>query len=79
MSEGSGDDELRDRLPNSRVQVWLTVDADRRHVAVAFLTVIFTTMVVVGTLLPTPADVLLTRGDPTRRCSTRSSAPSSRA
>jgi hypothetical protein len=66
MSEVSDDaDELRSRLPGSDVWVWLVLDADRRLVAVAFLAIIFCTMVAVGVLLPTPAYERLTTGDPT--------------
>ncbi|WP_232702778.1 hypothetical protein [Halobacterium wangiae] len=64
MSDESDDSELRDRLPGSRAQVWLVLDADRRVVAAAFLAILFGTLIVAELLIPTPTSTLLTRGDP---------------
>ncbi|MGB9964864.1 hypothetical protein [Halobacterium sp. CBA1126] len=67
MTDGSEDkpsDRMRERVPRNSRWFWVVLDADRRAVAGGLLVVLFCSMVVAGTLLPTPAYALLTDGDP---------------
>jgi len=58
------DDQMRERGPGSNRWTWVVLDADRNVVAGGLLVVLFASIVAVGSLLPTPAYVLLTEGDP---------------
>ncbi len=67
MTDGSEDkpsDRMRERVPRNSRWFWVVLDADRRAVAGGLLAVLFCSMVVTGSLLPTPAYALLTDGDP---------------
>ncbi|WP_353634322.1 hypothetical protein ABSL23_14890 [Halobacterium sp. NMX12-1] len=62
--ERAPSDRMRERGPHSQRWLWVVLDADRRLVAAGILAVLFAATVAVGTLLPTPAFLLLTEGDP---------------
>jgi hypothetical protein len=58
------DDTMRERVPTDDRKFWFLLDANRILVACAFLLVVFVSILVVGLAHPTPAQELLTRGDP---------------
>lgn len=62
--ESKPSDRMRERVPRSSRWFWFVLDADRRAVAGGLLALLFVSLVVGGTLLPTPAFALLTDGDP---------------
>jgi hypothetical protein len=55
---------MADRVAGSRLRAWLLLDGDRHLVAAGILASFFLVVVAVGTAQPTPASVLLDRGDP---------------
>jgi hypothetical protein len=57
-------DRMRERADERTWVLWLLLDADRRLVVSLFSAGLFLSIVGVGVLHPTPAHVLLTRGDP---------------
>ncbi|MFC6863696.1 hypothetical protein ACFQGE_09490 [Halomicroarcula sp. GCM10025817] len=57
-------DTIEERAEESTQFLWLLLDADRRVVAGVFSAVLFVAVVAAGVLHPTPAQTLLTRGDP---------------
>jgi hypothetical protein len=62
--EAQPSDTMRERAEESTRELWLLLDADRRVVAAVLSAVLFAGIVLVGVLHPTPAQTLLTRGDP---------------
>jgi len=58
------DDTMRERAGRSRVTLWVLLDADRRLLAGALSAALFCGLVGAGVLHSTPAQTLLTRGDP---------------
>jgi hypothetical protein len=64
MSDDQPNDEMSKRGPRDSRRVWLAMEADRRVVTAGLVAVVFVSLVVAGTLLPTSAYALLTAGDP---------------
>ena len=64
MSDDQPSDEMEERGSRDSRRIWLAMDADRNLVAAGLLVVVFVSLVVAGTLLPTSAYALLTAGDP---------------
>ena len=64
MSEDRPGDRMTQRGPRDSRRVWLAMEADRWVVTAALVVVVFVSLVVAGTLLPSSAYALLTAGDP---------------
>jgi hypothetical protein len=62
--EAQPSDTMRERAAESTLELRLLLDADRRVVAGVLSAVLFVGILLVGVLHPTPAQTLLTRGDP---------------
>ncbi|MFC6974073.1 hypothetical protein ACFQL1_04320 [Halomicroarcula sp. GCM10025709] len=63
-ADGQPDDQLRERAGEQSALLWFALDADRWLVSGLFSIAVLLGIVVIGTLHPTPAQTLLTRGDP---------------
>jgi len=64
MSDDQPSDGMRERADERSTVLWFVLDADRRLVAASLSGLIAVVIAGVGVAHPTPADVLLTRGDP---------------
>lgn len=67
MSDESDDqpsDTMRERVDESRVKLWLLLDADRRLIAAIPLVLVFVSLVVLGTLDPAPLRQAVASADP---------------
>ena len=64
MTDDAPDDRMRSRMPGSRLRLWLLLDADRRVVATLVLAVVFGSLVLLGSLDPSPLATAIERGDP---------------
>ncbi|MFC7248331.1 hypothetical protein ACFQJ5_00510 [Halomicroarcula sp. GCM10025324] len=63
--EGQPSDTMKERAGENTWVLWLMLDADRRLVTGLFSALLFAIVIAVGYLHPTPAHVMLSRGDPT--------------
>ncbi|MFB6222240.1 MAG: hypothetical protein ABEH86_01030 [Haloarcula sp.] len=61
---GSESDTMRERASTDTRLAWLVLDADRWLITTLFSAVLFCGVLAVGSLHPTPPQILLTRGDP---------------
>jgi hypothetical protein len=57
-------DTMRQRVPGNRLKLWLLLEAKRWHVGVALLGMVFTSLMIVGTLDPVPLGSVIGSTDP---------------